>query len=125
MNDIEKLDKMRGHKFLPSAKVMATWPKLYQTDGVPLDQKVVRAHWFAGPCDWYAFEVDPTELLAFGWVNLGDHQNAEMGYFDLKDLGTLLVRQRFHIGETIKTIGLPVERDLDWTPTRFGNLLLR
>jgi len=119
--EIKKLDRMRGHAFLPSEKVMASWPKLYETDGVPIAEKTVYCHWFIGNCDWWLFELDPEELMAFGYVNLGDPDMSEMGYFSLVELGTMRAPVRFHVVETIKTVGVPVERELDWEPVKWGD----
>jgi hypothetical protein len=57
-----------------------------------------------GACTWYATEYDPDERMFFGFVTLGDPQNAELGYFSLDELKGL----RF------PPFGLPIERDLHW-----------
>jgi len=69
----------------------------------------------SGACDWWVAEIDGDRRIAFGYVNLGDDQNAEWGYMDLTELRGIAIRL---------PSGLPlvVERDLGWTPTRFANL---
>ena len=64
-------------------------------------------------CTWLLTELDPSDLdLAFGLCDLGLGY-PELGYVSLKELMAV----RGHLG-------LPVERDLDFTPTmnRTGNL---
>lgn len=110
-------DAFRGHGFFPPEAVMATVPSLYATEAVPLDDKLVHLHYFVGGCDWYVMEVDRERRLAFGWVDLGDPQNAELGYFDLEELRRLMV--------TPHGYPLVVERDLHWTPRPFGDIPTR
>ncbi|GAA4033994.1 hypothetical protein GCM10023063_17380 [Arthrobacter methylotrophus] len=96
--------KRRGHDFYPPAEEMASWPELYATDGDgPLGDKPIQAHYFQGGMDWYIAEYDPKANEAFGYVNLG--HGGEWGYIDLAEVES--VRGQF---------GLPIERDLDFTP---------
>lgn len=75
-------------------------PKLYETESVPLAEKVVHARYFHPSADWewYAIEYDGTDIC-FGLV-IGFE--AEFGYFSLKELGSL---------------NIPAERDLNFQPT--------
>ena len=57
-----------------------------------------------GSGSWYIYEYSPDEMLGFGFANLGDDQNAELGYISLLELETLRV----------PPIGLPLERDKWW-----------
>lgn len=50
---------------------------------------------------WYATEFDAAERLFFGWVNLGDSENAELGSFSLDELQSVR-----------GPLGLGIERDL-------------
>ena len=95
----------RGHDFYPPAAEMATWPKLYATenDG-PIGDKPIQAHYFQGGVDFYIAEYDPKENEAFGYSDLG-LGHPEWGYIPLGDVEEL--RGQF---------GLPIERDLDFTP---------
>lgn len=108
-------DRLRGHDFLPPAEELALVPPLYGTEAAPLAEKVVWIHYFAGACDWFVMEYDPVEGLAFGWVDLGDPQNAELGYMTLGELRALLVVTRE--GQPIV-----VERDLVWKPRAFSKV---
>lgn len=57
---------------------------------------------------WYVIEFDPEENLCFGYVQ--GHE-AELGYFDLDEL------------EEIKgPLGLKIERDRHFTPTKFSEV---
>lgn len=103
-------DRLRGHAFLPDQEELRRVPPLYATERMPLAEKTVWLRYFAGAaCEWLVMEYDPAEAVAFGWADLGDPQNAELGYFSLVELSGLLVR---------RPDGLPVvvERDLLWSP---------
>mgnify|MGYP001563457152 FL=1 len=78
-------------------------PKTYEQDGKG-DQAIVHLHYFRGGCDWWISEKDSDpdgegQIQAFGYANLGDDQNAELGYISIKEL-----------------IEHGVELDLYWTP---------
>jgi hypothetical protein len=51
---------------------------------VPLAEKVIHLDYFIGGCDWYIAELDPEDLLGFGYGNLGDPDEA--GYVSLDEL---------------------------------------
>ena len=105
-------DALRGHGWLPGADRLDLIPDLYETEGTPLADKQLHLHYFVGTCDWYVAELDGDRRIAFGYVNLGDDQNAEWGYMDLTEMRDIVVRDL-----------LVVERDLDWTPARAGDVL--
>ena len=65
-------------------------PRLYETENVPLKDKLVWLHFFVGSCDWYVIETDGEDLF-WGFACLGDLQNAEFGYFSLKGLKSIKV----------------------------------
>jgi hypothetical protein len=54
---------------------------------------------------WFVTEYDPENRTFFGFCNLGDDLNAELGYVSRDELES--IRGRF---------GLPVERDRHWAP---------
>ena len=114
-HDLHRLDARRGHSLLPSDEELEKIPHLYATEHTYLDDKVVWLRFFAGPADWYLMELDREEALAFGWVDLGDPQNAELGYFSLQELADLEARTR-------QGFTVVVERDLYWEPMTFGGL---
>jgi hypothetical protein len=113
---VSAADQIRGHAFLPTSAVLRDLPNLYSTENVSCEGKLIHLHFFVGSCDWYLAELDHTDLtLAFGYVNLGDPQCAEWGYFDLEELANLTVTHR-------TGFQLVVERDLHWTPRPFDQI---
>lgn len=75
------------------------FPKLYQTEETPVEEKKVIAKFFTPwtSWTWYATEFDGEDLF-FGLV---DGQEKEWGYFSLKELESLR-----------GPWGLKIERDL-------------
>jgi hypothetical protein len=89
--------------------VAATLPPLRSTDG---GDPLVLVKLF-DPCSrwtWYLIECDPIDGVAFGFVvsGLGDDCD-ELGYVSIDELED--VRNR---------LGLPLERDLHWTPVKLS-----
>lgn len=84
-------------------------PKLYETEDVPLPEKVAYAKFFypENQWTWYPVEYDGKDRF-FGLV-VG--QETELGYFSLEELSSF-------IGAT----GLSVERDLYFQPTKLQDL---
>lgn len=60
---------------------------------------------------WWATEYDPKHRTFFGFVTLGDHEMAELGYFTLDELEALL-----------GPMGLHVERDKSFKPTPLSEI---
>jgi hypothetical protein len=61
-------------------------PKLYETEHVPLSEKLIFLHFFLFGCDWYVSEYDGDDFF-LGFVILNtDIQNAEWGYFSFSEL---------------------------------------
>ncbi len=89
--------------------IVTTMPKTYETGKIPEDEKIIYLHYFYGNMDWYVAEKDKEkeQLQAFGYVNLGDPQNAEWGYIDIEE-----------IKATNK-----VELDFNFDPIKFGELM--
>ncbi len=80
-------------------------PQTGETDGQG-DKAVVHLHYFMGNFDFWITErdmgngtADVRQHQAFGFVNLGDPENAELGYISLPEL-----------------FESNVELDLYWTP---------
>ena len=93
----------RRHKLLPQ-ELVEQIPGLYETEDTQLEDKVVFAHYFCGAADWYVCELDRETGEMFGHCDLG-LGFPEWGYVRIQDLAEL--RGQF---------GLPVERELDFTP---------
>lgn len=109
MNETQR--RLRGHDFLPEwAALKAAIPLLYETEDVPLTDKVIHLHFFAGGCDWYIAELDDDSWNAFGYANLNDPRNAEWGYVSLLEL------EAVRVGPSV------VERDLLWMPQPFSQV---
>ncbi|GAA1381008.1 hypothetical protein GCM10009661_56750 [Catellatospora chokoriensis] len=102
----------RGHDFLPTPDRLLTVPAIYTQETVDTVDKVVHLHYFAAAGDWWITELDPQTLLAFGYVRLAAMPEcAEWGYIPLDELEA-----------AIDGLGCPVERDLHWQPTAFGQI---
>ena len=92
----------------PTPLQLLKLPKLYSTEKMPLEEKVIHMHFFLGSCDWYAAEYDPNERIFFGYAILNkDLDNAEWGYFSLYELAKVKTSS-----------GVEIDRDLHWKPTK-------
>ena len=94
----------------PTAEDLKKIPKLYETEGIPAQDKIIYEHFFIGSADWYIAEFDGKDLF-FGYANLGDPDNAEWGYISLAELRDLKVGP-----------GIEVDRDLYWTPKKASEI---
>ena len=90
---------------VPTAEKLATIPKLYETEHLPMKDKIIQFHFFIGGCDWFVSEFDGIDTF-FGFAILhGDLLMAEWGYVSLSDL------------KSIKINGyLEIDCDLHWRP---------
>jgi hypothetical protein len=63
-------------------------PKLYETDGVPFEKKMIYQKWEIPQIGfyWLISELDIKENLAFGYANLNDDNFAEWGYISIEEL---------------------------------------
>ena len=76
---------------LPNQNRLDLIPRLYQTEHIPLKDKLVHLHMFLGGCDWYVIEYDGTDIF-WGYAILsGDYQNNELGYFSLSELKAIKI----------------------------------
>jgi hypothetical protein len=75
----------------PTHRRLAQIPKLYETDEVSIEKKIIYLHFFIAGCDWYVAEFDDKDTF-FGFVILnGDMLNAEWGNFSLSELERIKV----------------------------------
>lgn len=83
-------------------------PKLYETERVPLHEKVAHIKLFhpASSWTWYVMEYDGQDAC----LGLVVGQETEFGYFSLQELSELQV------------FGSPIERDLYFRPTQVQDL---
>lgn len=104
----------RGHDFYPPRSVKI--PQLGETEGIPVADKRVVAHYFVGGSDWWVVEADETTSEAFGFVRLkSDDEMSEWGYFSLQEL------EQIRVGGTPGGI---IERDMYWTPKKVSDASL-
>ena len=90
---------------LLTKEILKKLPALYTNEDKPAAEVTIPVKFFGGgACTWYATEYDPEQRMFFGFVTLGDPQNAELGYFSLDELESI----RF------PPFRLPVERDRHW-----------
>ena len=98
---------------LAIAEKIRTMPMTYDQDGKG-DAAVAHLHYFRGGVDAWVTERDMgmsreepigEQLQAFGFMSLGDPQNAELGYIGIADL-----------------IDNQVELDLHWEPKTIGEI---
>ena len=75
----------------PSKERLDKIPRLYETENVPLEDKLIYLHFFIGGCDWYVAEFDGDDLF-FGFAILNnDLEMAEWGYSSFGELQAIKV----------------------------------
>lgn len=97
-------------------KRAAEMPQTYDQDGLGMNA-IAYLHYFRGGMDWYITEKDKErgkQHQAFGWANLGDPQNAELGYISIEELISNGVELDLHFEPKPLNDCLPqYEQDLD------------
>jgi hypothetical protein len=73
---------------VPSEERLARIPRLYETEAISLQDKIIHLHFFIGGCDWFISEYDGVDLF-FGYAILNDLQNAEWGYISFNELKSI------------------------------------
>ena len=77
---------------IPTKERLARIPKLYETENVPVKDKLIYLHCFLGSCDWYIAEYDGDDLF-FGFAILNnDFEMAEWGYVSFNELKSIKVQ---------------------------------
>lgn len=77
---------------VPTKERLDKIPRLYETEKVSVQDKLIYLHFFIGSCDWYIAEYDGDDIF-FGYAILnGDLQNAEWGYFSFSELKEIRVQ---------------------------------
>ena len=115
----------RGHDFLPADEALSTIPGAYGSEHIPAEDKTIWLHYFSAASDHYMAEVwhepgqdgEPGQWMAFGYARLAAFpEGAEWGYISLDELEQLRVQGPG---------GVPVivERDLNWEPEKFSQLV--
>lgn len=71
---------------IPSKVRLSKVPKLYETENIPLTEKLIHLHFFIGGCDWFIAEYDGEDLFwGFAILN-NDYEMAEWGYISFQEL---------------------------------------
>lgn len=87
-------------------------PRLYETEEIPTDEKVVQVKFFCitNGWTWYGVEYDPEEKIFFGLV---EGWETEWGYFSLEEFEAINASKPFPI----------IERDAYFEPTKIKDLM--
>ncbi len=81
----------------PGKERLGKIPRLYETEDIPVKEKVIHLHFFVGDCDWFVSEFDGQDIF-FGFVILnGDLEMAEWGYFGFAELKSICVGIGFEV----------------------------
>ena len=76
---------------IPEQSRLNKIPRLYETENIPLQDKLIYLHFFIGGSDWFVAEFNGDDTF-FGYVVLnGDYQCAEWGYFSFAELKEIRV----------------------------------
>ena len=87
----------------PTRKQLEQIPRLYETENIPTENKLIHLHFFIGGCDWYMAEYDGDDLF-FGFAILNsDFEMAEWGYISFDELKSISVH------------GIEIDCEMDWT----------
>ncbi len=104
------LERTEGEQMeLFPEEVRRQLPPLYSQEHEPDPMVICKFFHPLSQWTWYAYEGSPegTDFIFFGWV-YGDFP--ELGYFSLHEL------------ESVSVMGLGIERDLQFTPTRLSEV---
>lgn len=93
LRQICRTEEGRQEMSEPLTRLLATiavMPKTYEQENLG-EEAVVHLHYFTGGCDWWITEKDidtdgEGQVQAFGYADLGDPQNAELGYISIDEL---------------------------------------
>jgi hypothetical protein len=76
---------------VPTKRRLDQIPRLYETENVPLRDKLIHLHFFIGNSDWFISEYDGDDLF-FGFVLLhNDYQMAEWGVLSFRELKSVKI----------------------------------
>ena len=81
----------------PTKERLAKIPRLYETENIPLKDKLIYLHFFIGGCDWYIAEYDGDDLF-WGFAILNkDYEMSEWGYISYSELKSIKLDGRLEI----------------------------
>ena len=75
----------------PSTERLSKIPRLYETEHIRPQDKLIHLHFFIGACDWFIAEYDGEDLFwGFAILN-GDYEMAEWGYVSFTEIKSIKV----------------------------------
>ena len=75
----------------PSTERLAKIPRLYETENIRVQDKMIHLHFFIGGCDWFVAEYDGQDLF-WGFAILNeDYEMAEWGYVSFSELKSISI----------------------------------
>jgi len=75
----------------PTKERLSKLPRLYETEKIPLKEKLIYRHFFISGCDWFIAEFDGDDLF-WGFAILNQElQNAEWGYVSFSELKSIKI----------------------------------
>ena len=89
----------------PTEERLCSIPRLYETETIPIKDKIIHLHFFIGSCDWFVAEYDGEDLFFAFCILNGDLINSEWGYVSLNEL------KEIRVGGWLE-----VDFDLYWEP---------
>jgi hypothetical protein len=96
----------------PTEEQLRRIPQLFETEGQPLEDRIIHLHFLLDDSDWYVAEYDGEDTF-FGYViRGGDRVHAEWGFFSYHDLRKATKR----VGKD--KMVLHVDCDLHWQPRK-------
>jgi len=75
----------------PTKEILNRVPRLYETEDVPLKEKLVHLHFFINGCDWYICETDGKDIMWGFCILNNDYEMAEWGYVSLSELRSIKI----------------------------------
>ena len=76
----------------PSTERLSKIPRLYETENIRTQDKLIHLHFFIGACDWFIAEYDGQDLF-WGFAILNqDYEMAEWGYVSFSELKSISVK---------------------------------
>jgi len=104
----------------PTQERLAKIPRLYETENVPLKEKLICLHFFVGGCDWYIAEFDGHDLFwGFAILN-NDFQMAEWGYVSFDELKSIRINDWCEIDCEFEEY-FPIQKARQIEKIRLGN----
>jgi len=107
----------------PTDVELAKIPRLYETESIPVKDKIIHIHFFLASSDWFIAEYDGEDTF-FGFVCLNNWTDlAEWGYISFRELKQLKVDAPVSINGQKALIPLEVDRDVNWKPKKASDVL--